>query len=815
MDLKPTFTATRAPSECHIIYQNDGACMKYVTLILLVVVLAPLFISPNPNRVPVHAAPDASADTYVVGWGTSEQIAAEVTPFDFTDIAKVFPSTTDHFLFRRKNGSFADWQPRRGWSRIPADAIDNFMMKEHLTVATVSASDTHVLILNTDHTVEEVQARGYGIARGLTDIEDIAAGSYFSVARQIDGDVFNWETGSIPSSWTPIITGTRAIDVRGAFAGAILENGTPVVWTRTAGVSDDCGLKEIPPEANDLVSISIGTCSVVGVKTDGRLVSWGLTAYRIPTGITDIGSVDVGNCATIAQKTDGTVLSWSAYDDYVIQTPDTVVHPTAAFMGSCQAITLQTDGTLSTWGAFAPLTQQLRGVRKISAHNGHYLALMQDRSLLSWGANTYGQSNIPATAIDIVDISAGAYHSLALKLDGTVIAWGANDAGQSSVPDSLSSVRAISAGARHSLALTSVGSVVGWGDNESNQLPKSTETLGQRIISIDASWDTSIVVRADGTLGITQHPTLGHLHTPPTSGNFTTAALGSLHAAALKDNGTVVGWGYNGNGQSAIPATITDVVSIAVGQSSTLALTAHGLVSQLGYLEHLPTELSNVISIELASYSDGDYAFAVVDPHFQTPTPSLTPIPSDTATKTLTPTKTRTPTRSRTPTRTQTPTRTRTSTITPTTLPSAKNLSFESGTANWQSTSAQKAAVIQRIPAIAKDGSWLVVLGNSNKEAATLSQRMYIPPGSTTLTFAYKITSKETCGFYRDTARVLLGTKQVWKLDVCTLQASTKWLSGTVDIRSVAGTIPTLIFEMKTDRANPSTWFVDQIVIGR
>src|SRR5262245_18920552 len=47
----------------------------------------------------------------------------------------------------------------------------------------------------------------------------------------------------------------------------------------------------------------------------------------------------------------------------------------------------------------------------------------------------------------------------------TVIVFGNNGAGQTNVPPSLTNAVAVSAGYDHILALTSEGTVVGWGDN--------------------------------------------------------------------------------------------------------------------------------------------------------------------------------------------------------------------------------------------------------------------------------------------------------------------------------------------------------------
>ena len=54
-------------------------------------------------------------------------------------------------------------------------------------------------------------------------------------------------------------------------------------------------------------------------------------------------------------------------------------------------------------------------------------------SLVGWGANYYGQTDVPA-GNDFVAIAAGLQYGLALKSDGSLVAWGANDYGQTDVP---------------------------------------------------------------------------------------------------------------------------------------------------------------------------------------------------------------------------------------------------------------------------------------------------------------------------------------------------------------------------------------------
>ena len=79
--------------------------------------------------------------------------------------------------------------------------------------------------------------------------------------------------------------------------------------------------------------------------------------------------------------------------------------------------------------------------QKVSMGSHHALAIKNDGSLWSWGANFYGQLG-DGTSVsksspvqigfsqDWSVISAGAGHSMAIKNDGTLWAWGFNKYGQ-------------------------------------------------------------------------------------------------------------------------------------------------------------------------------------------------------------------------------------------------------------------------------------------------------------------------------------------------------------------------------------------------
>ena len=154
----------------------------------------------------------------------------------------------------------------------------------------------------------------------------------------------------------------------------------------------------------------------------------------------------------------------------------------------------------------------LQPAQAVGAGWAHNIALLTNGTVVAWGENLFGQTNVPIGLSNVTAIAAGAQHNLALS-NGCVIAWGYNGSGQTSVPAGLSDVVAIAAGDENSIALTSNGNVIVWGSTNYGQ--------------------TNVPAGVNGNaMGI---------------------AAGAGHCVALLNNGTVMAWGDNANGQTTIP----------------------------------------------------------------------------------------------------------------------------------------------------------------------------------------------------------------------------------------------------------------------
>jgi alpha-tubulin suppressor-like RCC1 family protein len=245
----------------------------------------------------------------------------------------------------------------------------------------------------------------------------------------------------------------------------------------------------------------------------------------------------------------------------------------------------------------------------------------RNNTTFAWGNNSFGQlgvnnstqQNLPVPVLGgglgtplltgMAGVSAGGTHTLAFKNNSSVYAWGNNGFGQvgdntvvakitpvqvlksvNNVLAPLSRVTGISAGGNHSLAIaftntTTTTSVWAWGNNFYGQLGDATVVT--RLAAVQ------VLETINGT---------------PLTG-VTKVSAGGSHSLALRANGQVSSWGYNGFGQlaafnnlstlnSPVPnpvvqsdgvTPLTNVVGIAAGGSHSLFALADGTVWACGY----------------------------------------------------------------------------------------------------------------------------------------------------------------------------------------------------------------------------------------
>jgi hypothetical protein len=98
----------------------------------------------------------------------------------------------------------------------------------------------------------------------------------------------------------------------------------------------------------------------------------------------------------------------------------------------------------------------------------------------------------------------------------------------------------------------------------------------------------------------------GQTTVPAGLSNVLAVGVGELHSLALKNDRTVVAWGGNANGQTNVPAGLNNVLSVAAGRYHNLALKNDGTVVAWGGNGSgeatVPPGLNNVVAVAAASF---------------------------------------------------------------------------------------------------------------------------------------------------------------------------------------------------------------------
>ncbi|MFY8187853.1 MAG: T9SS type A sorting domain-containing protein [Flavobacterium sp.] len=272
------------------------------------------------------------------------------------------------------------------------------------------------------------------------------------------------------------------------------------------------------------------------------------------------------------------------------------------YSGRANSVFLKNDG--STWMTGQNVNGQLgvgnntnsnqlinlniSGFVKFALGDYHVLAIKSDGTLWGWGQNNLGQlgdgtlvdKNLPVqigTDNNWIEISTGRRHSTAIKSNGTLWAWGYNVDGSLGVGNTneyLMPIQVgtdtnwskISMGYYHSIAIKTNGTLWAWGWNDFGQ-------IGDGTFSPEGFKTSPIQIGTDQTWFMVKG--------------------GNAHTIALKNDGTLWGWGWNAFGQLGDSTTIdrllpvqignsTNWTSISVGLGHTLALNSNGNIFSCG-----------------------------------------------------------------------------------------------------------------------------------------------------------------------------------------------------------------------------------------
>jgi alpha-tubulin suppressor-like RCC1 family protein len=212
----------------------------------------------------------------------------------------------------------------------------------------------------------------------------------------------------------------------------------------------------------------------------------------------------------------------------------------------------------------------LPDIHSISAGRGHTCAIDGDR-VKCWGANAYGQTNVPAGLKNPRSVSAGENHTCAIDDEG-IKCWGRNHVGQTEVLAGLKNPRSVSAGAYHTCAIDDEG-VKCWGDNHYGQ---TNVPVGlKKPLYVSAGSVHTCVIDDEG-VKCWGYNAAGQTNVPAGLKNPRSLSAGGSYNCVIDDEG-VKCWGYNENGETNILAGLKNPRSVSAGYSHTCAIDDEGV----------------------------------------------------------------------------------------------------------------------------------------------------------------------------------------------------------------------------------------------
>ncbi len=594
----------------------------------------------------------------VVGWGYSTSPTEDGcgwVPTNLVNNVTMIAAGWDHNVALLTNGTVIAWGDNTfGEINVPSNLTN---------VTVISAQALHTLALCNNGTVVAWGDEDYGqcdVPSGLTNVTAIAAGGEHSLAVS-NGFVVAWgydlyNQCNVPAGLSNVVN----VAASGYHSLALLQNGTVVAWG-----DDDYGEIDVPAGLSNVVAIAAGGDSILNytgetrpyslaLKSDGTVVAWGAgDVLDSVEGLSNVISISGGVYYALAVRTGPAtpVITLEPTDEYQVVGGNATFTARGAGLYGVTYL-WQTNGVNLSGATNATLT--LTNVQAVQLGVNYDVVVTDNTgmgSIVSSNANLYLvtppviNSEILPTYLCVFSnsntrLTLGVSASAPWQSNGFPLSyqWQFNGANIPLHTSSNCTFTAVNSGTYSLIVSNAAGSVtvvwqvnvvypggvMSWGDDSYGQCDTPLGLTNAAVIA--AGEYHSVAVKDNGSVVQWGYD---WADVPANLTNAVAVAAGYNHSIAVRNDGTVVTWGYSNSPANVVPANLSGVKAVAVGWKHNVALLTNGTVMAWGDNSEgqtdIPAGLTNVTAISACYYhnmalnSDGTVVawgnyFEIVEP---------------------------------------------------------------------------------------------------------------------------------------------------------------------------------------------------------
>lgn len=489
-------------------------------------------------------------------------------------------------------------------------------------VVSIAAAADYNLALKENGQVIGWGFSGFGtlnIPAAATNVTMLAAGYEYSFALRTDGTLMTWNYDGVSFTGFPAAA-TNVMAIAAGYSDtclALRQDGTLVQW-------QDEFVLDVPADATNIVAISGQGMHALALRGDGSVVGWGANfagQTDTPTSATNIVDIAAGEAHNLALKADGTIIAWGAGASDPDMFPDygqSIVPPEATNIigiaaGPYHSLAIRADGKIFAWGQLseAPIPASINdlvlpisvsGAVNVDVEGTYPLVHRMTNNIGAVSVRTQSVIVIPARLVaqlqpltDAIDETA-TLHALVNPNNAGSVAW-------------FEWGRTLRFG--HSTSPVAVG-------NGTNLVPVQATltnlTPGLPYYYCAVISNSYWTIRSDARPLWTPRLVLdgspfqtNECNTPMAAPSAiphaapTLLAAGEWQSFAVRPDGTVVGWGFNENGEADVPAGATNIVALVANDDVAMGLRGNGTVVgwSITIPVTIPEGITNVVAIAL------------------------------------------------------------------------------------------------------------------------------------------------------------------------------------------------------------------------